>query len=93
MFDSEALAPDAEWIPPSEASAGVRSVYRGREEFAEFMRTWTEDFEDYSVWLEEMIDAGGDRVVGRFTTEQPEKGVEYRWSCTWLWSTRCKRDA
>jgi ketosteroid isomerase-like protein len=74
MFDSEALAPDAEWIPPSEASAGVRSVYRGREEFAEFMRTWTEDFEDYSVWLEEMIDAGGDRVVGLFHHRATEKG-------------------
>jgi ketosteroid isomerase-like protein len=27
------------------------------------MRTWTEDFEGWSIELERLIDAGGDRVV------------------------------
>ena len=66
FFDSEALAPDAEWIPPPQHSPGMRSVYRGREEFVEFIRTWTEDFEGWSVRLEQLIDAGDDRVVGLF---------------------------
>jgi ketosteroid isomerase-like protein len=66
FFDTEAIAPDAEWIPPAPTPPGTRSVYRGREEFVEFIRTWTEDFGGWSVQLERLIDAGGDRVVGLF---------------------------
>jgi ketosteroid isomerase-like protein len=66
MFDSGTFAPDAEWIPPPQDSPGMRSVYRGREEFVEFIRTWTEDFEGWSIRLERLIDAGDDRVVGLF---------------------------
>jgi ketosteroid isomerase-like protein len=39
-FDSADIAPDAEWVMPP-GSPGFRDVYRGREGFAEFMRTWT----------------------------------------------------
>jgi ketosteroid isomerase-like protein len=63
-FDSEDLADDFEWItPPGVPGLGT---YRGREGFLEFMRIWTEDFEDWSVELEGLIDAGDDRVVGLF---------------------------
>jgi ketosteroid isomerase-like protein len=62
-FDSEFVAPDAEWIMPTQA--GFRPVYRGRDGFIEFMRTWTEDF-DFSIGLERVIDVGGNRVVGVF---------------------------
>jgi ketosteroid isomerase-like protein len=61
IFDSGTFAPDAEWIP--DYAPGLRSVYRGREEFVEFMRTWSEDFEDWSLRPERLIDAGDDRVV------------------------------
>jgi ketosteroid isomerase-like protein len=60
-FDTEALVADAEWMPVP-GFAGP-AVYRGREGFVEFMRTWTEDFEDWSIRLERLIDAGNDRVV------------------------------
>jgi ketosteroid isomerase-like protein len=40
--------------------------HRGREGFAEFMRTWTEDFDDFTLTLERLIDAGDDRVVGLY---------------------------
>jgi ketosteroid isomerase-like protein len=40
-----------------------RSVWHGREGFAEFVQTWTEDFEGWSIRAERPIDAGGDRVV------------------------------
>jgi ketosteroid isomerase-like protein len=60
-FDAGLIGLDAEWIVPVEAP-GLRSVYRGREEFIEFMRTWTEDF-DWSIELEQVIDAGNGRVV------------------------------
>ena len=65
VYDSEILAPDAEWIPDPHAAAGLRPVYRGRQGFVEFMRTWTEDF-DWSIELERVIDAGDDRVVAMF---------------------------
>lgn len=61
IFDSGTFAPDAEWIP--EYAPGLRSVYRGREGFVEFMRTWSEDFEDWSLRPERLIDAGDDRVL------------------------------
>jgi ketosteroid isomerase-like protein len=63
-FDSGLNAPDAEWVLPP-GTPGMREVYRGREGFLEFMRTWTEDFE-WSIDLERVIDAGEDRVVALF---------------------------
>jgi ketosteroid isomerase-like protein len=64
-FDSEDLADDFEWVTPPGGALGL-GTYRGREGFLEFMRTWTEDFADWSVELERLIDAGQDRVVGVF---------------------------
>ena len=64
MFDSGLLAPDLEWITAPN-TPGLEAVYRGREGFVEFMRTWTEDFE-WSIDLERVIDAGNDRVVAVF---------------------------
>jgi ketosteroid isomerase-like protein len=63
-FESGAFAPDVEWMPPKDFPG--RSVYRGREGFDEFMRTWTEDFEDFELNLEKLIDVGDDRVVGLY---------------------------
>ena len=60
-FDSEAVSDDFEWILP--AGLDWRSVWRGREEFVEFMRTWTAEFEGWSIRIDRLIDAGDDRVV------------------------------
>ena len=62
FFDSETIADDHEWIAVP-AARDRRSVWRGREGFVEFVRTWTEDFEDRSIQAERWIDAGDDRVV------------------------------
>ena len=64
VFDAGLNAPDFEWIMPSGFPG--QQVYRGREEFAEFMKTWTEDFDEFTLRLERLIDAGGNRVVGLF---------------------------
>jgi ketosteroid isomerase-like protein len=69
-FDSGTVSPDFEWILPADAP-GLRAAYRGREGFMEFMRTWTEDF-DWSIELEQAIDAGDGRVV--VTTRQRATG-------------------
>jgi ketosteroid isomerase-like protein len=63
-FDAGLSSPDFEWILPP-GFPGPRA-YRGREGFVEFMRAWTEDFEDFTLELERFVDAGGDRVVGLF---------------------------
>jgi ketosteroid isomerase-like protein len=69
-FDSGIASAEFEWILPAEAP-GLRAVYRGREGFLEFMRTWTEDF-DWSIELEQAVDAGDGRVVVR--THQRARG-------------------
>jgi ketosteroid isomerase-like protein len=58
---ADTVPDDYEWIVPGEFAG--RSVWRGREEFGEFVRTWTEDFEGWSIRVERLIDAGDDRVV------------------------------
>src|SRR5690242_14554900 len=60
-WDAGLYAPDIEWVTP--AFEGQRRVWRGREGVVEFMRTWTEDFENWSVRIERLIDAGGGRVI------------------------------
>ena len=60
-FDAGMVASDAEWVLPVEAP-GLRPVYKGREGFLEFIRTWTEDF-DWSIELDQVIDAGDGLVV------------------------------
>jgi ketosteroid isomerase-like protein len=62
IFDSGLVAEDFEWILASNQLDG-QSLWRGRAGFAEFVRTWTAEFDDWSVRLERLIDAGKDRVV------------------------------
>jgi ketosteroid isomerase-like protein len=74
-FDSEPISDDYEWILDAELEG--KSVWRGREGFVEFIRTWTEEFEDWSIQVERMIDAGDDRVVAltRQTATGKRSGV------------------
>jgi ketosteroid isomerase-like protein len=60
-FDSEVVAEDYEWIVPTPLDG--RSVWRGREGFVEFIRTWTEQFDNWRIEVDRWIDAGEDRVV------------------------------
>ncbi|HZA58916.1 MAG TPA: nuclear transport factor 2 family protein, partial [Solirubrobacterales bacterium] len=71
-FDSAAVADDFEWIIAPPGLDG-RSVWHGREGFVEFLRTWTEQFEDWSIRVERWIDAGDDRVVA--LTHQSAAGI------------------
>lgn len=58
--DAGVFAADVELMPARELTGAA--TYRGREGLIEFMRTWTEDFEDWTVDLERAIDAADDRV-------------------------------
>jgi ketosteroid isomerase-like protein len=59
-FDAELASDDLEWIALPGVGLGT---YRGREGFIEFMRLWTGEFEHWWIELEQVIDAGDDRVV------------------------------
>jgi ketosteroid isomerase-like protein len=71
-FDAGITASDFEWILPADAP-GLKRVYRGRAGFLDFMRTWTEDF-DWSIELEQAIDAGDGNVVVRTRQKAIGKG-------------------
>lgn len=62
-FDSQYVSADLEWITLPGVGLGT---YRGREGFVEFMRLWTGEFAGWSIELEEVIDAGDDRVVAMY---------------------------
>ena len=56
----------AAYDPEVEFDVSIRpegEVYRGPEGVAEAMRTWTGKWDDFRVEVEEIIDAGGDRVL------------------------------
>src|SRR5262245_2603122 len=61
FFDSEHVPDDFEFVMP-EGAMGIKPVLRGREDWLEFWGTWTEDFEDWSQRVEQLIDAD-DRVI------------------------------
>ena len=60
-FDAGSVAPDMRWILPEDAP-GMRTLYQGREEWLEFIQTWTEDFE-WSIEIERIEGAGDGRVL------------------------------
>ena len=60
-FDSGDLTADCEWIPAPEIPGA--NVIRGRDEFIEVMKTWTEDFENWSTKYERLVDLRDDRVL------------------------------
>jgi len=59
-FDLESASDDFELITmPFEG----RTIWRGREGWVEFIRVWTEEFDDWSLQIERQIDVGDGRVV------------------------------
>jgi ketosteroid isomerase-like protein len=59
------IASNFEWRGGGRGGAAVVGVGDevGREGIVEFMRTWTEDFSDFAIENEEVIDAGENGVV------------------------------
>ena len=59
------VASDLDWRAGLRGGVGVAGIddFAGRDALLEFMRRWTEDFDDFAVEAEEFIDANDDRVV------------------------------
>ena len=62
------LDPNVEWrggARGGRAVAGMENVV-GRDDYLEMMRRFSEDFEDLSLEVEQIVDAGADRVMAIF---------------------------
>ena len=83
------VSPDVEWEDAMFWSE-PRRIYRGRQEVQDwFVRAAVEPWESIDVEVEEIIDAGGDRVIAGtlLTARGRGSGVETRvrgWSVVWL---------
>jgi ketosteroid isomerase-like protein len=60
-YDEGLLASDSTFTPAAEMPGAA--TYVGREGFMEFLRSWDAEFAEWSLRVEEIIDAGDDRVA------------------------------
>jgi ketosteroid isomerase-like protein len=90
-LDPEAFVDDFEWVVPEPLDG--RSVWRGREGFLDFIRTWTEQFEDWSIRVVRLIDAGANRVVAltHQTATGKESGVPVELNVGQVWELEAGR--
>ena len=70
-----------------------RSVWRGRDGFLDFIRTWTEQFDDWSIRVERLIDADENRVVAltHQTATGKESGVPVELNVGQVWELEADR--
>ena len=68
---------------------GAEGIYRGREEYREFLQRWWGEFEDPKVDVHELTDAG-ERVLAHVTFRGRGKlsGAEASWRLWQLWTVR-----
>ena len=87
-FERGLLAEHAEWVPAPELPDPAPA--RGREEMAAFMRTWSEDFDDWSIEVDRMIEAGDGCVVVlmRQSATGHESGVPVELEFAQVWDLR-----
>ena len=74
------IAPSLEWKGGSRGGAAVVGLddVVGREGYVEFMHRWSEGFDNYAIESEQVIDAGGDRVVATTRASGTGKGSRAR---------------
>jgi ketosteroid isomerase-like protein len=85
---AEVLHPDVVWEMSTYRGAILPGTYFGVEGVREFLGTWTEPFEDWSVQIDEIFDAG-DRVLTIGTQRgKPHDGPEVEMHFGQLWSFR-----
>ena len=66
------LAPDAVLVPARELTGEV--TYRGKDGFVEFMRRWSEDFDDWTIRLDEVVEAPGEVAAAVLTQRATGRG-------------------
>jgi ketosteroid isomerase-like protein len=81
-------APEFEYLPTG-AIPGAGDVYRGPEEFRQFLNRWWGEFDEPHVEVHELIEAS-DQVLASVTFRGygKQSGVETNWSLWQLWTVR-----
>jgi ketosteroid isomerase-like protein len=81
-------APEFEYLPTG-AIPGAGDVYRGHEEFRQFLNRWWGEFDEPHVEVHELIEAS-DQVLASVTFRGygKQSGVETNWSLWQLWTVR-----
>ena len=63
VFDEGLLTPDSTHTPLQEVPGASGEPYVGIDGLREFVRAWTEDWAEWSIALEDVLDVGNDHVV------------------------------
>ena len=63
QIDRDPLAADVIWDASTFRGWPDKPVYHGFDGFSEFVDAWFEPYDDWSVAVDQLLDAGGDRVV------------------------------
>jgi ketosteroid isomerase-like protein len=80
---SDEVAADVLWDMSTFRGWPDQPVFHGFDGFAEFMNAWREPYDDWSMAVEQVLDAGGDRVVavvvqrGRLRGSDADVGLRY----------------
>jgi ketosteroid isomerase-like protein len=87
---AEMLAPDFAWDMSTFVGWPEDPVYYGADGMARFLATWLENFEDWEVRLERLLDAGNDDVVAFVwqRARSTESGVAVEMSLAQIWTVR-----
>jgi uncharacterized protein len=83
-----AAAPEFEYVATG-VIPGAEGVYRGREEYLRFLEQWWSEFDEPTVDVNELADAG-EQVLASVTFRGGGKQsrVETTWSLWQLWTVR-----
>jgi hypothetical protein len=82
------VAPELEYIATG-AIPGAGGVYRGTEQFGQFLDRWWGEFHETHVEVHELIDAGNQVLASlTFRGRGKQSGVETNWSLWQLWTLR-----
>ena len=92
---SDDWSPDFVWDMSTFRGWPEDREYRGREGFDRFMANWLESFDDWSIAVEELIDAGDQVVVilhqrGRSRSAEVEMRFAHVWTVRDGISTRAE---
>ena len=91
------FAPDSLWDLTTLSGWPGRSQFRGVDEFLEFRTTWIEPYDDYAYEVEQIREAGPNRVVATFhqrgKLRDSEAWVEMRYGVVYTVDERMIREA
>src|SRR5215204_2442632 len=63
VYDEGLLAPDSTFTPIQDIPGASEKTYVGLDGVRKFMRAWTQNWAEWRIGVDEVIDPGDDRVV------------------------------